>query len=134
MAENTNEWADSILDYWKSEKIQLNPGCSETQINEAEEILNFAFPAAFKTLYLKVNGFANGDWTKNAFHIWSIDTILDEYNQAADKNFIGFTDFLIHCHQLGFVKDQIGIFNYNVFVAATFEETIQLIHDDSDLI
>ncbi|HKC35311.1 MAG TPA: SMI1/KNR4 family protein, partial [Chitinophagaceae bacterium] len=100
-----NEWVTKALLQWKSEGIELNPPSIPALIKQAEEKLSFIFPDSFKCLYLMVDGFKDNDWRENMFSIWPIERILYEYNKRGDKAFVGFSDFLLNSHALGFYKD-----------------------------
>jgi hypothetical protein len=128
-----------ICRQWRHEKIQLNPGASPDLISEVEASIGFTFPAGFKELYIEVNGFSDCDWRENMFSIWPVEKILEEYRGRTDHEFIGFSDFLIHSHDIGFLKSQPGVFKtYDgetyVFVAASFLDAVKLINADSALI
>lgn len=128
-----------ICRQWKHEKIQLNPGASPDLISEVEASIGFTFPAGFKELYIEVNGFSDYDWRENMFSIWSVERILEEYINCDDSSFIGFSDYLIHSHAIGFVKTQPGVFkryggDEYLFVAASFLDAIKLINANSALI
>lgn len=133
----TNDWTERVIQQWQTEEIELNSGLSEDELIHSEKNLGFVFPDQFKELYLKVNGFHNNDWRTNMFSLWPIDRIIEEYNSSSDKNFIGFSDYLINSHQIGFNKDKIGIYKYHdkaEFIADTFDQAIHLINIDSELI
>ena len=128
-----------ICRQWKQEKIQLNPGAAPDLISAVENSIGFTFPAGFRELYTEINGFPDGDWRENMFSIWPLEKILEEYISCDDNNFIGFSDFLIHCHAIGFLKTQPGVFKrYGgeeyFFIAASFLDAIALINTNSDLI
>ena len=57
---------------WSETDIKLNDGVSLDLISEMEVKLGFKFPEDFKAFYQKVNGFANCDWNKDMFSLWSI--------------------------------------------------------------
>ncbi|HEY8957364.1 SMI1/KNR4 family protein, partial [Chitinophaga sp.] len=114
-------------------------GAAPDLISAVEASIGFTFPAGFKELYTEVNGFPDGDWRENMFSIWPLEKILEEYSGSTDHEFIGFSDFLIHSHDIGFVKTQPGVFKrYGgeeyVFIAASFLDAIALINTNSDLI
>ncbi|WP_143307491.1 SMI1/KNR4 family protein [Chitinophaga vietnamensis] len=128
-----------IWQQWRTEKIKLNPAASPDLIAEIEIAIGFSFPEEFKELYAQVNGFADFDWRENLFSIWPLERILEEYESSADKGFVGFSDYLINSHSLGFLKSQSGVFkNYGtgkyIPVSASFTESIKLINSNSDLI
>ncbi|MCJ7933342.1 MAG: SMI1/KNR4 family protein [Chryseobacterium sp.] len=129
---------DKIKEKWASENIKLNPPAPIHSIKATEEIFGFRFPDDFKKFYLKLDGFADWDWTKNMFSIWPLARILEEYHNENDKNFIVFADYLINSHQIGFVKGKKGIFkNSNEtheLIADTFTEAILLINSDADIL
>lgn len=128
-----------ILQQWKDEKIKLNPAASPDLIARVEIATGFAFPEEFKELYTQANGFSDFGWRENMFSIWPLERILEEYNCSDDRDFIGFSDFLINSHNIGFLKTQCGVFkNYGISeyiaVSVSFTEAIKLINSDSELI
>lgn len=132
-----SDWATKVFLQWKSEGIELNPPSTLIIINQVEENLSIIFPASFKALYLMADGFKDNDWRENMFSIWPIERILCEYEEREDKMFVGFSDFLINSHALGFCKGLEGVYKdvRRPFpVAKTFEECIDLINADSSLI
>jgi hypothetical protein len=68
------------------------------------------------------------------FSFWSLDIIIEEFAKNHDKNLIGFCDFLIMSHVIGFKRNAAGIFNdYSFlpgegFIAETFKEAISMIN------
>jgi hypothetical protein len=133
----TNDWTEKIIQQWKTEDIELNPGISADELTLAEKNLGFVFPDQFKELYLKVNGFRDNDWRRNMFSLWPVDRIIEEYNSSNDKNFIGFSDYLINSHQIGFTKDKKGIYKYHnkpELIADTFDQGVHLINIDAEII
>ena len=134
---NIQTWVEGIFAFWKSQNIQLENGAPEITIAESENIVGIKFPQSLIELYKVVNGFKNWDWNENMFSIWPLQKIVDEYTASKDKNFVGFCDFLINSHCIGFLKNANGIFkdiNPNLAIASTFEEAIELINSNSDLI
>ncbi len=129
---------DTIKETWISENIKLSPPATTEDIKAVEEILDFQFPDDCKELYLKLDGFADWDWTKNMFSIWPLARILEEYHNESDKSFIVFADYLINSHHIGFVKEKNGIFKNTdkipVKIADTFSEAIFLINSDADIL
>lgn len=129
---------DKVKEIWTNENIKLNPPARPESIKSSEKIIDFQFPDDFKEFYLKLDGFADWDWTKNMFSIWPLARILEEYHHEDDKNFIVFADFLINLHYIGFVKGQSGVFKNTdetpVKIADTFSEAIFLIHTDADIL
>ncbi|RFS20097.1 hypothetical protein DVR12_20485 [Chitinophaga silvatica] len=128
-----------ILQQWQNEKIKLNPAASSELITRVEIEIGFSFPEEFEELYKQANGFTDFDWRENMFSIWPLERIFYEYNSSNDKDFIGFSDFLINSHNIGFLKSQPGVFknyatNENIFVSESFIESIKLINSNSDLI
>ncbi|RFS20099.1 SMI1/KNR4 family protein [Chitinophaga silvatica] len=128
-----------ILQQWQNEKIKLNPPASHDLIAKVEIEIGFSFPEEFEELYKQTNGFTDFNWRENMFSIWPLERILDEYNSSNDKDFIGFSDFLINSHNIGFLKSQPGVFkkyviNEYTLVSESFIESIKLINSNSDLI
>lgn len=130
-------WIDETISLWKSDNVRIQVGISADQISFYEKQLDFGFPSDFIDLYLRVNGFEDFEWEKNMFSLWSLDRILTEYHERNDPDFIGFCDFLVNSHCIGFWKEQKGIFkSYDRArpIAASFAETIGLINANSELI
>jgi hypothetical protein len=129
---------DKIKETWINENIKLNPPATSESINTAEEAINFRFPDDFKELYLKLDGFADWDWTKNMFSIWPLARILEEYHNESNKSFIVFADYLINSHHIGFMKEKKGVFKNTggtpELIAKTFSEAIFLINSDADIL
>lgn len=130
--------ADKIKEKWANENIKLSPPATPESITAAQEIIDFQFPDDFKELYLKLDGFADWDWTKNMFSIWPLAKILEEYHNENDKSFIVFADYLINAHHIGFVKGKNGVFKNSTetheLIADTFSEVILLINSDADIL
>ena len=132
-----NEWTDSIIERWITQKIKLNKGSTLDELHEAEKSLDFTFPNEFRQLYLKVNGFFDWDMNMNMISLWPLDRIIQEHKGNNDKNFIGFCDYLINSHEVGFYKTKNGIFkSYDEFnpIVMGFKEVLELINSDSTLI
>jgi hypothetical protein len=66
--------------------------------------------------------------------------IIEEHNTYQNKNFIGFCDFLLASHFIGFNKNRPGIFKEygNVEdgeqIASSFEEIVLMINSNADAI
>lgn len=132
-----NSWIEETIEQWEIDGVELNEGASTEAIKHAEEILNFSFPSQFRQLYTKINGFKNMDWIENVFSFWPIERILEEYKESENKDFIGFADYSLDVHQIGFVRAEEGVFKYSnnpVKFANTFEEAIKLINSDDESI
>lgn len=130
-------WTDHAISFWKSKAIQLQNGISVDKIADLEKLLDFKFPKDFIALYSKVNGFEDFEWNEHLFSVWSVDRILKEYHEDGNSNYIGFCDFLINSHSIGFLKSAIGVYkSYDQTqpVAKSFEDLIFLINSNSDLI
>ncbi len=131
------DWINQVISDWASDGVILQRGITVSEIFNTEELLGFKFPQDFIDLYLKINGFEEFGWNKNMFSLWSLDKIEQEYNESGDTNYIGFCDFLLNSHSIGFLKAEAGCFkNYNQIlpIANTFKEAITLINSNSDLI
>ncbi len=124
---------EETIHIWESNGISINQGADLLMIKELEEFLEFIFPKDFINFYSIANGFVDFDWNEFMFTIWSIERIKKEYLENDDKNFVGFSDYLIGSHTLGFVKGKRGIYkNYEsydkeVLICETFEEAINMI-------
>ncbi len=135
-------WIKEAISKWNLVKTKQNHGASNADIENAENILNFKFPADFKNLYLAVNGFQDLDWQEHMLYFWPIERIIEEYAESSDEDFIGFCDFLLASHFIGFKKSQSGIFKlYSNMkkaednpIAKTFQEAVGMINSSSDLI
>ena len=130
-------WTDQAISLWTSKGIKLQNSISVDIIPDFEKLLDFRFPKDFIDLYIKVNGFEDFDWNEHVFSLWSLERILKEYHEEKDTNYIGFCDFLINSHSIGFLKSGIGIYkSYEQTqpIATTFEDAIFLINSNSDLI
>ena len=136
-SKQASNWTDRSIDIWTSKGIKLQNGISIDKISEFEKLLDFKFPQDFTELYSKANGFEDFDWNENMFSLWSLDRILKEYREDGDTNYIGFCDYLINSHSIGFFKTDKGIFkSYDQTqpIGNTFKEGIELINSNSDLI
>jgi len=128
------DWVKDVILKWKSEGVELNPPATIFEIENTETVLSYKFPPDFKALYLYANGFASFDMQEHMFSLWSLNAIIEEFkNVYADSNFIGFCDFLIASHFIGFAKDRSGIFkHYNYTekkaIARTFKELVEMIN------
>lgn len=135
-------WVQNILSKWKNEGIKINQGASLEEIEEVEDALNFKFPDDFKKLYLTLNGFNGLDWQEHMFSFWPLEMIVEQYSQDKNKDFVGFSDFLLASHYIGFRKSKSGIYkrysfmgnDENELIAKTFEEAVSMINSSSDLI
>ena len=66
-----------------------------------------------------------------------MERILKEYQEDDDNNYVGFCDYLINSHSIGFFKSEEGIYkSYSQIhpIAKTFREAIDLINTNSDLL
>jgi len=130
-------WTDQAISLWESKSIKLQNGISVDKIADLEKLLDFKFPQDFIGLYSKVNGFEDFEWNEHMFSLWSVDRILKEYHEDGNSNYIGFCDFLINSHSIGFLKSAIDVYkSYDQTqpVAKSFEDLIFLINSNSDLI
>jgi hypothetical protein len=136
-SKHTLSWTSQAIYFWTSKGIKLQNGISIDKISDFENLLNFKFPLDFIELYTKANGFEDFDWNEHMFSLWSLDRILKEYQEDSDTNYIGFCDFLINSHSIGFFKTDKGVFkSYDQTqpIGNTFKEAIELINSNSDLI
>jgi hypothetical protein len=136
-SKQTLSWTDQAIDLWISKGIKLQNGISIDKISDFEKLFDFKFPQDFIELYSKANGFEDFDWNEYMFSLWSLDRILKEYQEDGNTNYIGFCDFLINSHSIGFFKTDNGIFkSYDQTqpIGNTFKEVIELINSNSDLI
>src|SRR5687768_16776089 len=132
-----SNWADQAISTWTNSRIKLQSGLSLDVIMSFETHLDFQFPADFKELYQKVNGFEDFHLNKHMFSLWSLNRILKEYQEDNESNYVGFCDFLINSHTIGFLKSEEGVYKgYSQIkpIAKTFREAIELINKNSDLL
>ena len=130
-------WINDAILTWQKEGIALHSGALEVYIAEIEQWLGFNFPNDFNELYKAVNGFANSNMNSDMFYLWPLEVIWAEYRGNNDDEFIAFCDFMINSHQIGFIKDQPGIYksyDYTEKVADSFKEFIELLNTGSDLL
>jgi hypothetical protein len=130
-------WTAQAFSDWNSQGIKLNKGTSFQIISDFESLLSFKFPQDFSELYSKVNGFEDFDWNEHMFSLWSLDRILKEYEEGDDTNYIGFCDFLINSHSIGFHKNDRNIYkhyNESEVIADNFQGFILLLNSNDDLI
>jgi hypothetical protein len=128
-------WADSPISDWINSGIRLQPGLSLEAIKSFEVQLDFPFPPDFVEFYRKVNGFEEFDWNKHMFSLWSLERISKEYQEDKNSNYVGFCDYLINSHSIGFIKNDTRVYkSYNQLepIANTFREAIELININSD--
>jgi hypothetical protein len=135
--ETYDDWAIGIDLFWREQSIPLEPGVPEAYIHQTGKDLGVEFPDALVALYKRVNGFTRNNWNPGMFVIWPLERMLEEHVIEKDQDFVGFSDYLICSHIIGFRKDKEGIWkNYDLHsaVCATFEEAIELINADSILV
>jgi hypothetical protein len=128
-------WVQGIKETWLSKLINFEAGASSEAIASTESVVGFQFPMEMTALYRVVDGFKDCAWTKGMISLWPMERIREEYARCRDKNFVGFCDYLINSHAVGFFKDRLGIYkSYDEFnsVADSFVQTIELINQDSD--
>jgi len=133
-------WIQDVIAKWRSEGVELNPPVSITEIENAESILDFRFPTGFKDFYLQANGFEGFDWQEHMFTLWPLNLIVEEFKSVhSNGNFIGFSDWLLASHMIGFNKNKPGIFkSYHnddgEFIADSFDMFIDMINSNNNLI
>ena len=134
---HTLSWTDQTITYWTEKGIKLQAGVSLDKLRDFEKLLDFSFPQDFIELYTKVNGFVDFDWNENMFSLWSLDRILKEYQEDEDPKFIGFCDYLINSHTLGFYTDDKLIYKYYdkpKAITNSFQDFISLLNSNDDLL
>ena len=136
-SKQTLSWTDQVIDFWISKGIKLQNGISIDKIHDFEKLLDFKFPQDFIELYSKANGFEDFDWNEHMFSLWSLDRILKEYQEDDDANYIGFCDFLINSHSIGFYKSDSRIYKYYnqpETITDNFQDFILLLNSNNDLL
>jgi|GEM_PF-6718188 len=102
----------AIIFDWIKEGIELNRAATSGQILSCEEAIGFRFPTDFTQFYFLYNGFKEFNMDSKLLSLWSIEKIQAEYDPSDE--FIGFCDYLINSHQIGYIKSQHGIYlDYN---------------------
>src|SRR4051812_32401099 len=101
-------WIKEALNHWKESETKLRPPAVMSDIEHTESILGFNFPDDFKQLYLIVDGFEDWDMQAHLFSFWPLGRIIEEYNEDDNKSFVGFSDWLIRCSCIGFMKGAPG--------------------------
>lgn len=132
-----SHWTDKTIAYWVSKSIKLEAGVPEEKIASIEEVMGLKFPSDFRELYLKVNGFADNDWNEGLFSLWPIQRIYEEYHGNGDASYIGFCDYLINSHTIGFDRADGHIYkDYDQAapIAESFRHFIELLNNDDDLL
>ncbi len=130
-------WVDVVFKKWDSEGVKINNGASVDAIKAVEEKLNFGFPDDFKAFYQKINGFKDLDWQQHMFCFWPLEVIVEEFEAADDKDFIGFCDFLLASHCIGYRRNSKGVYKHyfeEAPIAQTFEQVVGMINSSNDLI
>jgi hypothetical protein len=134
-------WVRDAVNHWVIKAIRLNPGCTVDQFENVEALLGLKFPKEFKQLYLTVNGFVDFEWDANMFSIWSLERIVNEFNDSTDKEFVVFCDYFLSVFDLGFQRNKTGVYrNYSLpdaeieLVSNSFKEVIGMINSDSKLL
>jgi SMI1 / KNR4 family (SUKH-1) len=137
--EKTSFTTEEIINKWKLTDLKLNDPATLNQIIETERKTGINFPDDFKKFYYLINGFKDWDMTAEMFCIWDLERIAEEFEKSDKKDFIPFCDYFINCHQIGYVKNRVGVYkayydDIDYKIAETFEETLQLIANDSELL
>jgi hypothetical protein len=103
-------WADGVVAEWKELEVPVNPGTTQHEIRNVENLVGFTFPTSFHVLYRKANGHGDLMTLPSMFSVWPLEMIVEEYIKDEDKNFIPFADFMINSWWLGFLKGETGIY------------------------
>ena|SRR5579863_7684184 len=128
-------WVEATKKEWLSKLIKLEPGALPEAIRLTEVAVEFGFPKEMRALYQAVDGFKDSDWTRGMISLWPMERIREEYARNRDPNFVGFCDYLISSHAVGFYKGRPGIYkSYDEFnpIADTFMQVIELINRNAD--
>jgi len=128
-------WAVATRKEWLSQSIKLEPGALLEAIALTETAVGYTFPTEMQILYQFVDGFNNWDWTEGMISLWPMLRIREEYKTNGNPNFVGFADFLINSHTIGFYKDRSGVYkSYDEFnpIADNFIQVIELINRNAD--
>jgi hypothetical protein len=128
-------WVEATKKEWLSKQIKLEPGAQPGTIDDTEAVADFKFPIEMRALYLVVNGFKDCDMTEGMISLWPMERVQEEYHLCGDKNFVGFCDYLINSHAVGFYKGRPGIFkSYDEFnpIADSFFQAMELMNKDAE--
>ena len=132
MPNPTPTWITEALSSWTASKTKLQPGISINKIREAEKALQFTFPQDFIDLYTLLNGFEAGDWNDHMFSLWPLEQILEEHANEDSVDYIGFCDFLVFSHTIGFSKITGHICQNNhssISITDSFQQCIWMINN-----
>ena len=142
MASETNECADAVFDLWKTAGLDISEAASPDLIEKTEQQVSFTFPEAFRQLYKRADGWKDMAWNEHMFSMWPLERIIEEYDYGRHPHFIGFCDYLVNSHWIGFVRYKPGIFKrYDLEgfsepekIADSFEDAIEMINTNADAI
>jgi hypothetical protein len=109
------ELSRKLIKQWQKEKIELNRGATEDELNNFEIELNIKLPEDFRYFYSLVNGMQEGSSDKYFFELWSLNNILKKEEgvlvyvvEAKSKIEVPFGDWLIDSHRYSLVFDRFG--------------------------
>ena len=109
------ELSRKLIKQWQEEKIQLNEGATEEELNNFETELNIKLPKDFRYFYSLVNGMQEGCSDKHLFELWSLNYILKKEKgvlvyvvETESEVEIPFGDWLIDSHRYSLVFDKFG--------------------------
>ncbi|MES2278947.1 MAG: SMI1/KNR4 family protein [Bacteroidota bacterium] len=129
-------WISEALAQWNSSGTKMNPPASIEEIERVEATLNFKFPEDFKQLYLVVNGFPDYHWQEYMFCFWPLEMIVEEFERFPKQRFIPVCDFLLASHEIGFVRNESGIYKYDYSqgnkIAETYQQVVAMINSNAD--
>jgi hypothetical protein len=124
-------WIQDAIKHWESDKTELSSGADLDSIIFLEKEVRIKLPADFAEFYRSVNGFESLCVNSNLFYLWSIEKILANYKNSEKKNFIGFCDYMIASHTIGFFKNLEGVYNefdLEIPITTSFKEFIKFIN------
>jgi hypothetical protein len=129
---------NELLLFWKREKLALNPGISQGDLQVFEHALNFSFDEDFKRYMLQSNGLVDFEWDNNMFSFWSAKRIAQEAHDHHPPELICIADYCINLCSFGYHRHKTGIYiHYQtisglVLVANSFTEFLKIYLANSD--
>ena len=88
--------AERLVAQWKREKVALNAGATEGELDELRALFQFEVPEDIRSLYVLANGMPDLVYDSHQVAFWSIAKICDQRNGGWKDNEIGFADFLVY--------------------------------------
>jgi hypothetical protein len=71
----TKDTCERLIQHWRSQDLQIAPGCSEGHLERFERRFSVRLPRDLRTCYARTNGMGPPGQDKKGFSIWSLDSI-----------------------------------------------------------